>query len=102
VPDLAALELLGHAGGLTKKGTRPRFKVIGAEADMLAYLQELEAALTAMGTDPGRWINEPIKAAPFRGATPLAFMTRTRTEGARDVVRFVLQQGLRGSVTAGE
>ena len=53
-------------------------------------------------TGTAAWVwksSEPIKAPPFRGTTPLAFMTRTRTEGARDVVRSVLQQGLRGSIS---
>ena len=39
VEDMQALALIGHPGGLTKKGTRPRFKLVGDEVTMVRGLR---------------------------------------------------------------
>jgi hypothetical protein len=98
VPDLQALDLIGHPGGLTKKGTRPRFKLAGEEVDMLHGLQEIDAALSPLGLDAPLRLNEPVEGAPFEGSTPLAFLVRTRISGLRETIRFILQHGLRMSM----
>ena len=100
IPDEAALDLIGHPGGLTKQGTRPRFRLTGEAADLFQGLLEIDAALGLLKLDPGAWLNGPIKAKPFAGATPLAFLTGTRMPGARSTIRFVLQNGLRMSLSA--
>ena len=96
VSDSDALALLGHPGGLTKKGTRPRFRLEGAEAERFAALREIDAALRALGLEPRAWLARPAAEPPFRGAPPLAFLINQGS--ARDVSRFVLQQGLRLSM----
>jgi hypothetical protein len=94
VRDLEALDLLGHPGGLTRKGTRPRFRVVGREAELFSYLQEIDAALRVLGSEPAEWIRQPIREAPFRGASPLAHVTRGGVGGARDVIRRIMEVGL--------
>jgi hypothetical protein len=98
VTDLDALRLLGHAGGLTKNGTRPRFRLAGAEAEMAMLLRTIDEALTTMGIVPRSWIAKPIAEAPFRGATPLALLMRRHIPAARDIGQYILQLGLRQSL----
>ena len=98
MPDQAALDLIGHGGGLTKKGTRPRFKLVGEEAALLKGFQEIDAALPPLGLAPETWLHQPIKVAPFDGATPALYLTRCRKQGVQDVLRFILQNGLRLSM----
>jgi hypothetical protein len=100
IPDIAALELIGHPGGLTKKGTRPRFKLVGQEVDMLRGLLEIDAALMPLQLDPRDWLNQPLKAEPFGGATPIVYLTRTHLKGIRDTIRYILQNGLELSMSA--
>ena len=84
VPDAEALDLIGHPGGLTKKGTRPRFKLAGDEVEMLRGAQEIDAALVALKLDASRWIPEPVKGArpllarASRCAWPVGDRTRRR------------------------
>jgi hypothetical protein len=98
VADLDALTLLGHTGGLTQKGTRPRFKLTGAENEMMAQLQDIDGALSALGLDPHKWLREPIAGAPFSGADPIAFIMQHQVLGARDLRHYIFQQGLRLSL----
>ena len=98
VSDLDALALLGHAGGLTQTGTRPRFKLSAAENEMMAQLQDIDGALDALGLAPRRWLRKPLPDAPFSGADPITFVTRHRLPGARDLRQHILQQGLRRSL----
>jgi hypothetical protein len=100
IPDIPALELIGHLGGLTKKGTRPRFRLVGEEVDMLRGLQEIDAALVPLQLDPRNWLDQPLKAEPFGGATPMVYLTRTRLKGIRDTIRYILQNGLELSMSA--
>ncbi len=100
VGDLDALDLIGHAGGLTKKGTRPRFKLVGEEVAMFQGLREIESALGSLQLKPQAWLHQAVKAAPFGGATPIAYLTRQGRSGLRDAVRFILQQGLALSMAA--
>jgi hypothetical protein len=99
VPDLAALQMIGHAGGLSKKGTRPRFKLLGEEADMVRRLVEIDEALSALELDPEDWLNKPVKAPPFKGATVLDYLTHNGLEGARETSRYILKNGLKLSVS---
>ena len=89
---------IGHAGGLTKNGTRPRFKLAGGEAEILRGLLEVDAALAPLGLEGGKWVREPVAEEPFGGRTPLAFMIDMRLEGIRGTLRFILRHGLRMSM----
>ena len=100
VADADALRLLGHPGGLTKKGTRPRFKLAGDEVEAFLGLQEIDTAVDALKLRPSAWLRQPIKEQPFGGTAPLAFLVREALPGMRVVLRFLLQSGLRMSVTA--
>ena len=99
VADLDALVLLGHTGGLTRKGTRPRFKLNDAETNMLIRLQNIDEALTSARLDPGKWLREAVAAAPFFDTTPLSFITQNRLPGARDLGHYIFRQGLRLSLS---
>ena len=99
VPDAQALDLIGHPGGLTKKGTRPRFKLTGDEVEMLRGLQEIDAALVPLKLDAARGFYEPVKEVPFEGATPLAFLVQTRLAGVRETIRFIVRHGLKMSMS---
>jgi hypothetical protein len=100
VPDFAALELIGHPGGLSKKGTRPRFKLAGEEAEMVKLLVEIDQALSSLGLDPEHWLKKPVRAAPFEGATVIAYLTHNGLKGVRDTSRYILKNGLKFSMTA--
>ncbi|MFL5286629.1 MAG: hypothetical protein ACJ8AW_38060 [Rhodopila sp.] len=93
--DTEALELIGHAGGLTRKGTRPRFTVAGTEAEIFGHLREIEAALAPLTKDPGAWMRQPIKDAPFKGAAPLSYITQNGVKGSRAVEQAILMTALR-------
>ena len=100
VDDMQALALIGHPEGLTKKGTRPRFKLVGDEVTMFRGLKEIASALTSLQVEPRAWLTRPIKAAPFGGITPLAYLIEQRVAGVRDTIRFILQQGLKLSMSS--
>jgi hypothetical protein len=93
--DPEALALIGHTGGMTKKGTRPRFKVVGQEAKLFGQIREIDAALSPLVGDAAAWIRQPIKEAPFHGQTAAAYITQHGVDGAREVARLVLMTGLR-------
>ena len=93
VGDTDALDLLGRAGGLTRKGTRPRFRLGDAEIERFHLLQTLDDALAALGTDPRAWLGAPVK-----GATPLDTMRRGGDAAIRDATRQVVGEGLRRSL----
>jgi len=93
--DTEALRLIGHKGGLTKKGTRPRFNVTGQEAALFGRLREIDAALAPLVKDTGAWMRRSIKEAPFQGATPLSFITLNGIEGSKAVERAILMTALR-------
>ncbi len=99
VDDLQALRLIGHAGGLTKKGTRPRFRLAGAEASRFRLLQQIDAALGSAGLDPGAWLRAPsARAEPLGGQAPLEHIVEAGEAGARAVHRLLLQAVLRRSM----
>jgi hypothetical protein len=93
--DLEALALIGHPGGLTKKGTRPRFRLTGAEAERFRYLREIDEGLKPLGIAPAKWLRQIRGNAPFNGDTPLTHITRSGVDGAREVIRAILAMGLR-------
>jgi hypothetical protein len=98
IGDLEALRLIGHPGGLTKKGIRPRFRVKGQEAELFSHLREIEAALVPLAQDPGAWLRRPIKDAPYRGVSPLRHICQHGIEGARDVAHTLFLVGLQRSI----
>ena len=98
ITDLNALTLLGHAGGLTQKGTRPRFKLSAAEDEMMAQLQDIDRALAGLELDPAAWLRRPIADAPFRGAEPISFLMQRHGPAASEVQSYILEQGLRLSL----
>ena len=98
IPDQAALDMIGHPGGMTKRGTRPRFKLVGQEAALLRSFQEIDAALGLLGFEPNAWLHQPIAAAPFDGASPAATLSSPGKQRVQDTLRYILQQGLRLSM----
>ena len=101
VADLDALALIGHGGGLTKKGTRPRFRPEGEEAARYAALRRLDIALDALGIEPHGWLSAARPNAPFRGDTPLAVLMRDGEAGARQLLHLLNRQGLAAALAAG-
>ena len=100
LPDLAALRLIGHSGGLSKSGTRLRFKLLEEEAEMVKLLFEIDQAIRNLGLDPKSWVDKPIKAEPFAGGTPISYLTRTRLQGTQQVGRYILKNGLKLSMAS--
>ena len=100
VPDLEALALIGHQGGLTRKGTRPRFRVQGDEAGRYAGLRALDQALQGLGLDPNRWLATPLGAGRFNGRPPLAVLQRD-PDAAPELLRLLHRQGLRATLGDG-
>jgi hypothetical protein len=98
IGDLEALALLGHDGGLTKKGTRPRFKLVGPEAELSMILREIDTTLRAAALEPDRWLRTPVRSKPLAGKTPITHITSASVAGARDVLSLAAQEGFRGSM----
>jgi hypothetical protein len=96
--DLDALHLIGHGGGLTKAGTRPRFKLSEGEAEIAAAMRSLDATLAQLGLDPAEWLAAPLRPEPFRGTSPLAVIQQGQLQGLREVSRFLTQMSLRLSL----
>ncbi|WP_147425981.1 hypothetical protein [Teichococcus wenyumeiae] len=95
-PD--ALALIGSDRGLSKSGARPRFKLTDSQAEILAAMRSLDAALGQLGLDPGPWLSAPLRPEPFRGARPLEVIRKRRLQGLRDVSRHLMQMSLRLSL----
>lgn len=90
VADLDALTLIGHQGGLTRKGTRPRFRLDGEEAARFSLLRALDTALSALGREPRAW----LRAAQAGGGTPIEQLRDAGGDGARMLLRTLTRQGL--------
>jgi hypothetical protein len=103
LPDLDALQLIGHAGGLTQKGTRPRFKLSDgeAEAEVVSAMRALDDTLSQLSLEPAEWLSEPLRADPFQDAAPLDVIRKNRLQGLRDVSRHLTQMSLRLSLQQG-
>jgi hypothetical protein len=99
VPDLDALALIGHRGGLSKKGTRPRFKLNGEEGERVKSLFEIDQAISSLRLDPKNWMNKPIKAGPFEGAKPIFYLKKFGPKGVIAASRYLLKNGLRLSMS---
>ena len=98
VPDEEALALLGHAGGLTGRGTRPRFTLDAAEAHRLANLLAIDRLLTDIGGEPGAWLRRRNAAQPFGRARPIDFMVAGGVPAIDATRRFVEKLALRKSL----
>ena len=98
LPDLDALELIGHGGGLTQKGTRPRFKLSDDEAEVVVAMRALDATLAQLGLDPAPWLSKPLCLEPFQGAAPRDLIRKNRLQGLREVSRYLTQMSLRLSL----
>lgn len=101
VSDLDALDLIGHTGGLTKQGKRPRFRLSSDENERLALFKNIDDSLRSAGLEPMDWLRKPIPKAPFYGEAPIQLMVTRGKEGAREASRYILQQGLRLSLGVG-
>jgi hypothetical protein len=98
VDDELALRLLGHPGGLTSSGKRPRFTLTAQEVSRLGYLQEIGHRLETMFGDAGAWLRQRTSALPFNGLTPLEYMARRGSGGVAEVMRFLARFGLVSSL----
>ncbi len=99
-PDLFALDLIGHRGGLSKKGTPPRFKLIVEEVERVKLLFEIDQAISSLRLDPKNWMNKTIKGAPFEGAKPIYYLTKYGLEGVIATSRYLLKNGLQLSMSS--
>lgn len=93
VTDEQALQLLGHPGGLTSTGKRPRFTLTEEEARRLGYLHEVGTSLELMFGDAGSWLKQRTNALPFHGLTPLDYMISRGQAGIAEVLRFLARFG---------
>lgn len=94
IPDEKALRLLGHEGGLTRTGGRPRFTLTAEEVRRLDYLREIGTALELMFGEAGPWLQQPASALPFRGQAPLDYMISRGLPGLAEAHRFLARWGM--------
>ncbi len=95
VSDETALRLLGHPGGLTSTGKRPRFTLTPEEATRLEYLTEIGNSLELMFGDAGEWLRQRTSALPFHGLAPLDYMAVRGSAGIAEVLRFLARFGMK-------
>ena len=93
VGDQDALQLIGHAGGLTKRGTRPRFRLAGSEAERYHLLRTLDDALAALGQDARAWLRKSRA-----GDRPLDTMLAGGADAVREETRQIVGESLRRSL----
>lgn len=93
VGDHDALALIGHEGGLTKRGTRPRFRLTGTELDRFHLLQTLDDALAGLDQEVRAWLE-----VSRNGRTRLAAMLAGGEATVREETRLLLGEGLRRSL----
>ena len=98
IDDLDALAMIGHRDGLTKRGTRPRFRLLGREAERYTVLRRIDAALDMLEFGPD-WLHRPQPASPFEGRTPCALLVADPDRGAPDTLLALNRQGLRAAIT---
>jgi hypothetical protein len=98
VPDTDALALIGHEGGLTRKGTRPRFTLKGEETRRFANLAAIERLLIDIEGEAGPWLRRSQAGAPFARRKPLAFMVAGGAPAIDETRRFLEKQALRKSL----
>ena len=98
IGDEEALRLVGHKGGLTKTGGRPRFRITGREALVFSLLQELDRALASLGEEPAEWLRAPMRVGRAKAASPLTLIARKGVEGARELLREVAMTSLKRSI----
>ncbi len=98
ITDLDALAMIGHRGGLTKRGTRPRFRLLGREAERYAMLRRIDAALGMLALAPD-WLHDPQPPSPFKGRTPCALLVADPDHGGSDTLQVLNRQGLRAAIT---
>jgi hypothetical protein len=98
IADEAALDLLGHAGGLTKRGTRPRFTLTQDEAHRLANLLAIDRLLTDIEGKPGPWLRRRNAAAPFARTSPAGFMAKGGAPAIDATRRFLEKLALKKSL----
>lgn len=94
IADEDALALIGHAGGLTRKGTRPRFRLQDEEAARYASLRTLDTALATLGLDPVDWLT----TRQTGGGTPLALLMEGGREAAQQLIHMLNRQGLKAAL----
>ena len=93
VADETALRLLGHPGGLTSTGKRPRFTLTEEEARRLGYLREIGTSLELMFGEAGAWLKQRTSALPFNGMAPIDYMVARGAGGIAEVLRFLARFG---------
>ncbi len=98
ITDLDALAMIGHRGGLTKRGTRPRFRLLGREAERYPVLRRIDAALWMLDLAPD-WLHDPQPASPFKGRTPCALLVADPDRGGSDTLQVLNRRGLRAAIT---
>ena len=94
VADEKALRLLGHEGGLTSTGKRPRFTLTVDQARRVPYLRQMDVVLEIVfgGTD---WLSKPIRKTPFKGLSPIDYMIQNQLAGVTEVLHYLNRLALR-------
>jgi hypothetical protein len=97
IADEKALRLLGHEGGLTSTGKRPRFTLTVDEARRVPYLRQIDLVLETVfgGTD---WLSKPIRQTPFKGLSPIDFMIKNQMPAFAEVLRYLNRLALSKAV----
>lgn len=97
ISDDTALRLLGHEGGLTSTGKRPRFTLTVHEARRVPYLRQIDVVLDMVfgGAD---WLSKPIREMPFKGLSPIDYMIKNQFPAFAEVLRYLNRLALSKAV----
>ena len=97
IADEKALRLLGHEGGLTSAGKRPRFTLTVDEARRVPYLRQIDLVMETLfgGTD---WLSKPLRLTPFKGLSPIDYMVKNQLPAFAEVLRYLNRLALSKTV----
>lgn len=101
ISDVEALALVDYAGKIGREGKRPRFRLSTRQAQVVAFLLEIDTALRATQGDPGAWLRRKQKGPPFAGRAPLTFMTEGQLPAMAAVLRALNRDAIIGALRGG-
>ncbi len=97
VPDDVALRLIGGPAP-TRPGTRPRFRLRGAQVDTYELLRAIDRHLEDLHGTSRAWLSQPQREAPFARRTPLAAMAERGPEAVGEVLRALERDAFKASL----
>lgn len=82
----------------TKKGSRPRFRLVGAQLETYALLRAIDRHLEDLRQDPAAWFAAPNREKPFSRRSPLAFLAKEGAPALPEVLHHLERTAFRASL----